>query len=64
MSSSGRNAAPVVVFREYQAAPDYCARAIELLLKQPLRKKAAPESRPDDDVKESSGYVAAKNLTK
>jgi hypothetical protein len=42
----------IVVSREYNPAPDVCARALELLLKKPVSKEAAPASRPDDDAKE------------
>ena len=46
MSGSKRS---VLVSRNYNAAPDYCARVLELLLKKPVRKEGRP-----DDAKERS----------
>jgi hypothetical protein len=46
MSGGRRNTA--VVAREYKAAPDYCAHALELLLRWSVNKKAAePAPEPD-----------------
>jgi Arc/MetJ-type ribon-helix-helix transcriptional regulator len=45
---SGRKSTAAVVSREYRPASDVCARALEHLLKKPVRKEAAPASRPDD----------------
>jgi hypothetical protein len=40
MSSNERSAAPVVS-REYRVAPDYCARALELLLEASFSSQAS-----------------------
>jgi hypothetical protein len=53
--------AATIVSRNYQAAPDYCARALELLLKKPICKKAAEVSGGEDARKEdpnASGNVS------
>jgi hypothetical protein len=42
---SGRRRNTAVVAREYKAAPDYCARALELLLRWSVDKKAAGYTR-------------------
>jgi hypothetical protein len=51
MSSSGRNTAPVVS-RKYSPAPDDCARALEILLKAPIRTEGGLGTTPDYDAKE------------
>ena len=48
MSASRRS---VIVSRKYQAAPDHCARALELLLKQPVSEKAAGTSGGEDHAR-------------
>jgi hypothetical protein len=53
-----------VVSRTYKPAPDECARALELLLKKSVSKKAAepaPELDSHDDAKESNGCIAYSN---
>jgi hypothetical protein len=37
----------IVVSREYKNSPDECARAISLLLKEPVSKAARPAPEPD-----------------
>ncbi len=50
----------ITVHRSYKPDPDYCAEALELLLRTPVHKEGGPPTAPDD-VKESNGYVARKN---
>jgi hypothetical protein len=46
---SGRaRGATAFVSREYQPAPESCARAVELLLKRPAKKEGAAPRAPDD----------------
>jgi hypothetical protein len=55
----------IAVTREYRPEPDYCINALELLLKKSLRKEGATRiAALNDDVKESSGYVATKNCNR
>ena len=42
----------IVVSRSYSPAPDYCARAMELLLKKPVKKGGPAMTAPDDAAKE------------
>jgi hypothetical protein len=53
MSGGKRTAA--VVSRDYKTAPDYCARALELLLNKPVSKEIAAgvTSTNGDDAKGS-----------
>ncbi len=37
----------IIVSRDYKTSPDECARAIELLLKEPVSKAARPTPEPD-----------------
>jgi hypothetical protein len=37
----------VTVFRDYKAAPDECARALELLLRKAVSKAPEPDGRDD-----------------
>ena len=47
--SSRKQCTSAIVYRDYKYAPDYCARAVELLLKNPLTsKKGGPDTAPDD----------------
>ena len=43
MSSSRQ----VIVSRNYQATPDYCVQALELLLKKSVSKAVRPAPEPD-----------------
>jgi hypothetical protein len=55
------------VTRTYKRAPDDCARALAILLKAPVQKKAdkpAPEPIGRDAVRESNGYDAFTNSNK
>ncbi len=42
------------VQRRYHVAPDYCARALELLLKNSTRKKGTRPGAPEDAERRSS----------
>jgi hypothetical protein len=53
MSSSRATRGAPVVERHYAPSPDACARALEILLKRPVKKAARPARRPDgSDPKE------------
>jgi hypothetical protein len=57
----------IVVTRDYRPTPDNCARALALLLRKSLSKKAdkpAPEPAGRDDAKESNGCIAYSNHNK
>jgi hypothetical protein len=41
-----------IVSRDYRPAPDYCAHALELLLKKPV-KEGGPATAPEDAMKGS-----------
>jgi hypothetical protein len=51
-----------VVLREYRPTPDACAQALALLLRKPIRKKAAPASRPDDPERRSDEIRAKDSI--
>jgi hypothetical protein len=38
----------IVVSRSYDPVPDHCARALALLLKEPVSKEGGPPTAPDD----------------
>jgi hypothetical protein len=48
----------VVVSRHYKAAPDYCARALELLLRKSVNEGGPAITAPDNDAKESKNDSA------
>lgn len=51
MTGQKQSAAPVVS-RDYEHAPNACARAVALLLKKlPAKKKGGPETAPKDAMK-------------
>jgi hypothetical protein len=62
VNTRAKSSAPVVT-RSYSPALSDCARALELLLKKPV-KEGGPPTAPKDDVKESNGYVATNNHSK
>lgn len=62
MSGRTRGAA-AVVSREYQPAPEYCCRALELLLKERVGKEAAVQS-SQEDAKEVQGARARSILSR
>jgi hypothetical protein len=48
----------ITVFRDYKAAPDQCARALELLLRKPVSKAPEPDGCDGTNmVKEDSVHV-------
>ena len=51
----------ITVTRDYRHEPDDCARALELLLKESVRKEGGPTTALDDAKKESK-YVGAKTI--
>jgi hypothetical protein len=52
-----------VVSRSYNPDASHCTRALRLLLKESV-KEGGPPTAPQNDVKESNGYVATKNHSK
>jgi hypothetical protein len=56
--SGARRGATPVVSRTYRPEADACLRALTLLLKKPVCKEGGSPTAPQDDVKESNGYVA------
>jgi hypothetical protein len=63
MSEGRRNAAPTVS-RTYMHEPDYCAQAIQLLLKSSVAKEAAHPAAPDDVRRDHGAHTAKKNYTR
>lgn len=59
MSARKQNA---IVSRRYQAAPDYCARALQLLLGKPVKKATRPGG-PDDVRKVQGAHTAKEQYT-
>lgn len=51
-----------IVTRSYQAASDECARALEFLLKTPLRKEGDPDVTAPDSAKGGSGDSSAETF--
>ncbi len=48
----------ISVNRNYQAAPEHCLRALELLLKKPVSEKAAQPGGPDPVRKDLDAHTA------
>jgi hypothetical protein len=54
-----------IVSRIYNAAPDDCARALELLLKNPVCKEGTRPGAPNDEkVRSSNDSLATQNYTR
>jgi hypothetical protein len=54
---SGSRRSTATITRSYKPAPDYCARALELLLKKSAIKKGTRPGAPDDPERSSNGRV-------
>ena len=52
----------IVVSRSYVPDPNQCARALELLLKEAVSKKAARPGRPDDGKERSEHDSPARDI--
>jgi hypothetical protein len=59
MSGNGRNTA--VVSRDYRPDPDYCARALEVLLKKSVNE-GGPAAAPNDAERRSNAIRAKTSI--
>ena len=60
--SGGRRSAAPVVSRAYRDEPEYCIKAIQLLLKTHAHKEGGPAIAAPDDPERRSDEIRAKGI--